>query len=596
MHEPVREAPGESRASKPGSPIAPRGRPWAWGCLAILGAAFVVGAYLISQIQLGECLLPPDRIGESQSVTATLDAEHPIVEQAFVVHFNAAALPTDLPADAVSIAFEPRWDTDPVSTFGGPLIPTASADRVTGMPESPTEPVASAVRVSFIRAATNVVEGRLGSPESIRNGITVAPAGTISPRCDLGSACDRAYRVRVDLPHPLVGGQLTFSWRIIATVHYEKHYAGCGPPEGARVALDADPPVLTGADERLLAGAPVMSETGTVVARHVVVRIDGAAGGSTTERPLAAAARLDVRGWDLPVKGFRDAGYSLWARVVPDDSLVPVADGWVGRSAGWFVGGTIDFPVLTDCAAASPCSRGYWVIFQAVGGSGFRPDQPVPNIGRFEWRIEATAMADRAAQPSAQLAVTVDDPLDPIAEAPTVDIGDIPVQIDDIDVPRWVEVTFTLGDRAAAAGALDPLVASLAIVHVQEQGVAIATHLEGDGATTTVSGYVNGEGWATFIAHPFDRCDRGATCQARLRLVGEIVSRGLGSGFQRETARLTWTVSLLGAPPGTTIAVGNPTDAGGLFGLLRNLELPLAVTLVLLGIVVLLRGRRLDRW
>jgi hypothetical protein len=538
------------------------------GLLLIVG---VVAFFWLFANSFGDCG-PPESRASSTSEMITLDAEHPFVEQRVAVHINADALPADLNPDAATL--EASWSVTPSATEPSGLVPSAP------------DPVASELQVTFVREDTGLAEPRIGIPETTPEGQrTEFNAPRIGLDCARGQACDRAYRVILSWAHPQDGRSLSIGWSISGIVSYEtRHYDRCGPPRLADVSLEAEPPVVGDANRYAHTELTPSNEQGIVVARHVNVRSDP--GGVRSEPPSATAwARVNVQ-----KAVAEDLAWRTWLRIVADDGTI-VADGPLGEAYGSTVDAIVDFPILDNCGQRATCERGYWLVFQSFASAPPFASESPGNLGEFAWSMEASATSVGGQSPPA-VSLSLDD--GPAGEPPSErEIGPISMTLAEIETSHSVEVTFTLARPPTAADGLDPLAASVAIIHAEGHGVGVLMRVEGEGAGP-LRGHANGDGRWNLIAHPFDGCQEEGPCEVAISLVAEYTGPQ-DYGSQEEGAEVEWSISLIGAPPDTGSVIGDVIVAPRPFGppiLLGGLIIVALVLASTAGLFMWIRHRR----
>jgi hypothetical protein len=511
--------------------------------LGVVVAAVVTIGYLLLIANFGDCA-PPERKSSSLPQMIRLDVEHPIAEQRAAVDINAEALPTDLPPDAVTIGLEPEWTVIAPGAPSGPGTGSDATNEQLG--------IGSELQVMFVREDLNQVGARIGVPETNPEAHGLIHFPRITLDCDRGQACHRAYRVVFVWPHPRQGMAVSVTWSVSATAAYAKAYATCGPPENARVALEAQPPVLGGVDRMRHAEAAARSEHGTIVARHITIRSETDSGTPGASLPAVAWARLNVR----EPAAEPDQAWSMWVRILDDHGAL-LADGPLGQAYSPIQDFTIDFPVPADCGGADSCERGFWLIFQSFATAPpLEPPLEPPDLGEFAWSIETTYETPPPLEPPSALVISIDKVPEDLA-ARSLMTSLIPVSLEQTDIPRSVEVAVAIDARPPHQEGLDPLAAALAIVHVDAHGPEVQTHVDGDGAGP-LRGYANGDGRINLIAHPFDGCAADGPCRGVIRLVAVSGSGHPTGAYAR--AQLTWSLTLLNAPAGTRFTVGAPID------------------------------------
>jgi hypothetical protein len=499
----------------------------------------------VALLLLAGCIGGPD-CGRSNEIVSTspsspssavLDAAHPIAEQRFTIHINADALPTTGTTDARLIVAA----RDP--------IPAPVASGATG---SPTVPPAIIPDVTIIRDDTDEIVPATRpwtGPSARFNAYALA---SVALDCPMGEACDRTYRVRFAAPSLQDGESVSPSWSIVVDLTYTGIDTYCGTPDHGAATVEASDPVSVPAHRSAFA-APVDHEEAPAafVARHVTVTADGAT-------PDAASLRLRVV--QAPRVDASDPFWRPWVRVLEDGSTTPSASTFVGGNpydGPSADGATLDIPVLGGCPEGDACRRGYWILFENIAAAPGWADalDPRPStLGQMSWSVAATSTFERAGESAPGLTVTMDE----LADGLRAD-GPLEAAADDVvlKAPTAIDAVFTVPGRPEPRNGLDPMAAAVVVVHVKGTGTALVTRLDGAGAEPG-EGYFNGDGTTNLVAHPFDRCPAAGPCTVTLRLIG--TSHVEKSGSKGTSGKLSWSVSVLGAPAGTTVTFGDPYE------------------------------------
>ena len=341
------------------------------------------------------------------------------------------------------------------------------------------------------------------------------------------------------------------SWSVVVDLAYTGIDTYCGMPDHGEATVEAIDPVSVPAARSAFA-MPVAHEEAPAafVAHHITVTSDG---------PTPDAASLRLRIVQAPREEASDPFWRPWVRVVEDGSTTPSASTFVGGNpyGSGPDGATLDAPVLAGCPQGDACRRGYWILFENIPAA---PEwatvlEPRPStLGRMSWSLAAAATYETAGETAPGLTVTVDDLADGLPED-----GPLEAAAQDVvlKAPTAIDAVFTVPGRPEPRDGLDPLAASLVIVHVKGHGLALVTRLEGDGAELG-EGYFNGDGMTNLVAHPFDRCPAAGPCTVTLRLIGTTLpERSESKGL---SGNLSWSVSVLGAPAGTSVTFGDPYE------------------------------------
>jgi hypothetical protein len=496
----------------------------------------------VALLLLAGCIGGPDCGGSNELTSsspthpssAVLDTAHPIAEQRVTIHVNADALPTET-TEARLVVVAPNPIPAPVAS---------------GATESPAPP-AIVPEVTIIRDDTGdiVPATRPWTGPSVRFASALA---SIPLDCPTGTACDRTYRVRFAAPSLQDGERVAPSWSVFVDVMYAGLDTACGMPDHGEATVETSDPVSVPAARSAFA-APVGHDEApaATVARHVTVTADGST-------PDATSLRLHVV--QAPRADQSDPFWRPWVRVLQDGSATPSASTFAAGRPYESLGpdgATLDIPVLGDCPQGDACRRGYWVLFENIPVVPAWPGSPEPRsstIGQMSWSVAATSAFERVGETKPRLTVTIDD----VAEGPPPE-EPLEAAADDVVLkgPTAIDAVFTIPGRPEPRDGLDPLAASVVVVHVKGTGTALVTRLEGDGAEPG-EGYFNGDGTTNLVAHPFDRCPATGPCTVTLRLVGTRHIEQHGS--QGVSGTLSWSVSVLGAPAGTTVTFGDPYE------------------------------------
>ena len=468
--------------------------------------------------------------------SAVLDVAHPIAEQRFTVHINADALPTTGTTDARIIVLAQRPIPAPVASgaTGSPAVPPIVPD-VTIIRDDTDEVVPASVPWTGQSARFNAYA-----------------LASVPLDCPLGEACDRTYRVRFAAPSLKEGESVSPSWSVLVDLAYTGIDTYCGMPDHGTATVEANDPVSVPAARSAFA-PPVAHEEApaALVARHVTVTSDG---------PSPDAASLRLRIVQASREEASDPFWRPWVRVLEDGSTTPSASTFVGGSpyGGESAdGATLDIPVLDGCPQGDACRRGYWILFENIPAAPERARvlEPRPStLGQMSWSLAAAATYEAAGETAPGLTVTVDDLADQLPSE-----GPLEAAADDVvlKAPTAIDAVLTVPGRPEPRNGLDPLAASVVVVHAKGHGTALVTRLEGDGAEPG-EGYFNGDGTTNLVAHPFDRCPAVGPCTVTVRLIGTTLPER--SGSKGLSGTLSWSVSVLGAPAGTTVTFGDPDE------------------------------------
>jgi len=232
--------------------------------------------------------------------------------------------------------------------------------------------------------------------------------------------------------------------------------------------------------------------------------------------------------------------------------------------------GFLDAPVLTDCAAGQACSRGYWFVVQAIPGDPHTVyDGVSTNFGRFTWDLHAVTFGSDDAAPG-PLTATLDDVA---LDAEIFTDSKVPggkFEVVERDRDRILPLTITLPDSVDPI-ARDRRIAAHLIVSVaaEERGASIDYVLGGPGVGASSASGSSGRTQTSLIGHPLDACTADG-CQLQLHARLSASSGSIGP-----RADVTWSVTLVGFPVGTTVTAGEPVD--GAAGPVP-LDIPLLVT------------------
>lgn len=495
----------------------------------LAGTVLVVGALTI----LAGCV---ECFGGSQTVyrdrdadKIVLDVEHPIAEQQVTLHINAGALPTAGKTEATLIVqADPDVRPNPASTSESEVVPefTLIRDDNEVMP------------IMIPAGGTSV-------------GYSGHAAMVIPLDCPMGADCDRTYRLRVAAPGMSAGQSLSAAWQVAVQITYTGVKGTCGTPNDAKVTVEATSPEAVPADRTAFADVVERQETvEPLVARHVTITSDAPPTGASLRLSQTLATDTERSSW------------TSWVRVIPDGSATPAASALLGRPTvqapdGWIV----DAPVLGDCPATGSCERGYWVVFQGWPDAG-GPSSAAQSTAQMTWTVAATATYPDGAQSAPGLRLTVDDLPDGLAPEVTLEQAADELPLKSNEITTAIDAVFTIPARPAITNGLGPLTASFVVVDLTGRADGLAPRLEGDGAEN-MTGFFRGDGAASLVAHPFDRCPATGPCTVTVRLVGAFRpdANGWSSG-----SRLLWSVSVWGAPPGTTVTFGSPYEIAGSTG------------------------------
>jgi hypothetical protein len=531
---------------------------------------------------VGACIGGPDcgLTGEIRSLpyddgaTAELDRADPVAEQRVTVRLNAAALPADSSFEATLLVLAPEGTSGP--------SPTPATTQI--VPVRPFEVTVISEDTGTIVPATASWDERL-----LGFGPVLA---SIPIDCPAGSDCERSYRVRVAAAHG-IDEAVSASWTVQARVTYSGVRTTCGIPGDPEADVETSAPVSLPSERIAISEAVGRDETGgQLEVRHMTV---------TAERAVAAASlRLSIVRPGLESE--EDPAWRQWVRVFADDGAAPLADTLVGPApyTGTALGGgTVDVPVLADCPRVGRCSRGYWIVFQSFAAAprwaARGPDTPPPSLGAMTWTASAIASFEVDVGADA-ISVTIDEDVSAGIDPDRMTTASLDeVTVSGGAAPTAVDITFQVPERIAEADGLDPFGPSVAIVHVRASGHALQVRLDGPGAGP-LTGYVNGDGATNLVAHPLDACPASGPCAAVVTLLAGGTLPW--SESDRGDGVLDVAVDLAGAPPGSTIAIGEPylLPASPATG-----EAPIApillgaVAAVLLVALLARRARRLAR-
>ncbi len=510
----------------------------------LLGFLIVAAAYA-----MGAC---PSPVVESEvpEASAILDAEHPVVDQVVRLTLRADALPADMEAGAARLLVRLDYPTRPEL----PAAPTP-ARRGADPPTNPRpEPHLSEVMVNVIDPVSGAAIGRSGLPETTINDSYRGDHPGIALDCPPQQACERSYLVRIALRDPLAVDPLPITWTTAVSLDYSRlQPVPCVPPVSA-VPISAGQPTLVSAAARRDATIAPHLEDGLTVARHVTLETGGSlprsdAGGSA-QNGQSVVGRVSVRGTDWP-----DADWRMWVRVIPDSGTVPVAEGLIGRLWERPHDGLVDVPLLTDCASGNPCTRGYWLVMQAIPGLSVFPLEGPPNIGRFTWRMDVMAVGTDGAVPRS-LSVRVDDLALDSSAVTRVEGANGSLHVGTLDRDRIVPLSIRLPVGSVSA---DHRIAGHVIAEMSADvsGGYLAYRWAGEAIGPSSAAGTSSLGSSTvgLIAHPLDPCPSG-TCDVQVRI---RLSRAGGSVGPQ--ADIDWSVTLVGFPVGTTVTAGEPIDS-----------------------------------
>jgi hypothetical protein len=405
--------------------------------------------------------------------------------------------------------------------------------------------------------------------------------------CRVGNSCDRTFRIRVAAQDLKPGQTLAFAWSVDARLRYSGVQGTCGTPDGATALIAASDPISIAASAAAFAPQVEEQESGgALAARHITITSDGPA-------PIASSIRLSIH---QPNDAPAETPWRPWIRVVADGSDVAAAEGSVGDQpyaySGAPNGGTLDLPVLGNCPASGACTRGYWIIFQSYAvapafDSAGKETSPA-GLGQLSWGVAATATYANPSATAPHLRLTVDNVAAALPTAVLEQAAD-PAKMSASPEPSSLEATFTLSERPGSEVGLDPLAASLVIVHVQAQLVSFGVHLEGDGAGS-LSAVFNGDGSINLIAHPFDSCPTSGPCTVHVRIVGPFSTDVHFT--PQDSQEIQWGVTVLGAPPGLTVSFAPRFDPAPSTGPSIEQVVALAWVLVLAVLGILIWRRR----
>jgi hypothetical protein len=537
--------------------------------------AYLAFAILLS-FAFRECIPSRTSDGVSKEFTTTLEAASPGFEQRVTVHVPAAGLPDQTRANAVTLNLDrvARPPVAPRSSSGTSPPPAASASAEVG----------SDVRIAFIREDTGDVVTRVTPPAFTADFSGRAALAAIPLDCVAGLDCDRIFRVVVSLPDGATERGDSISRAMRATINWG--FTDCaGPPYLGRPVVTVEPPLALGSDRIVSAGLPIRSAHATIVARHITV--------STASAPEAAYGHLFVRRRNPATP------WVPWLRIVADEGAPNVVDLPLAEPYGGANEHVVDFPILADCVPRVPCTRGYWVLIQAMPSLTYGGDlawHAEPDVGSIDWELGVVAVRAAGDGASAELAFSVDrEPAD-LAQAPIIATDTVVMGIDPA-VERIQDVTLHVPAFSRPDAGPDPLRAAYVVVNATGFGVAHGYHLEGDGAGPFRGG-ASGDSATALIAHPFDQCPATGLCDVVIRMVGVLTPNPNSS--MRGTPNVTWRLTLPGVPAGTTATVGpvqerRRTDGGGGGVPPPILLLAGAAAMALVLVVVRRFGRRTRR-
>ena len=548
-----------------------------------LGAVAVLLLVVATVTGTGACPEPVSRIVGEQA-SATLDAEHPVVVQRIAVSIPAAVLPLDPAPASVRLAILLTYPGQglPTDEFGGPR--SGPANPSPDVP--PSDPLLSVVTVRLRDDATGRIVPNIGAPESRIGANHANDQPSIALDCDLGRPCERDYAVILALTDPSASA-VTIVWQPVVLVEFPRDQL-CLPPQGGGITAVATAPLPAAARSDATTG--VRHESGaSTVARHVTISTPGGEPGPAADDPFkgggGAILRVSLHGADIP-----DRRWHAWVRVVPDTGATPIVEGLVHDDSLYPHDGFLDASVLTECPSAAPCARGYWIVIESVpSSSGPGSAALETNVGHLTWRVDVMSIASSGVLPGSLTAtVDTDRTLDPeVFERQAAGEGTFSASKTDRDliVPFFV----TLPD-AADRIPRDRRVAASMIVSLKAdtRSVSSVTYsFPGDSGsrTSSLAGIT-----PSLIAYPLDRCATG-TCQIDLHVRLSPIGSPLPAG-----ADVTWSVTLVGFPPGTSVRAGDAVDGPGPPAKVDVGQAGAILTLVVvIGGFVLLVGRRARR-
>ncbi len=548
-----------------------------------LGALLLV-LIVVAAVQADGACLDPVVDTEASHAMATLDAEHPVVEQEVTLTIGPEALPPDLAIDAARLVVRLGYPTRPEL----PAAPAPARPGADPPAELAPDPFTSEVTVSFIDLASGAAVARIGLPETTINDSYRQDHAAIPLDCLPQQACERTYLVRIALRDPAAADPLPITWTPTVRIDYTgQRPVPCVPPAWA-TKISAGEPSSVRASARRDASIEPQMENGQIVARHVTIEMAGARPAGS--RPVTVG-RLSIRGTDWP-----DSNWRMWVRIIPDAGTVPLLEGLVGRLWERPHDGFMDVPLLTDCPSDGSCGRGYWLIMQSIpAAAGAIPDGP-PNIGQFTWRMDVMSLGSGGVPPGDVSARLDDRALAPDAflgaEAASGSVG-----VGQADRDRIVPFTIQLPGDIADAVSDDQRLAGHLVIHgtAQAAGAHLGYRFAGAeiGASNVGRTTTQGSTGLTLIGHPLDACT-GRTCEFELRLRLDTSSGSIGPRVD-----IDWSATLVGFPVGSTLIAGEPIDGTSDP---VPIDVPRLVTLLTpfaaaaaIAIVLAARARRLRR-
>ncbi len=536
-----------------------------------LGAGFLTAATLAAAAAalLAGCGCGPTKQAtdayprEFGAVSLVLDAEHPMAEQRVSVHFNAEALPaTGVNSAQFVVSMRPASHGASASPGAAPLavppevtILSDETGQVLALPEQPTL--------------------RYMSPEWVRAAVPLD--------CPPGKSCDRAYRVRVAVPGLTTGQRVSVDWDVLGTVEYSGAAGECGIPNRAAGSAEATAPALIPAAQAAFAMPTEWQQVpGKLVARHLTVTSRGPAPGAASIGLSTAVQLQDHRllSWE-----------HFWVRVLADGATSPVVSQLVGKrlyvEGGLDIVARLDIPVLTDCPATGTCSRGYWIVIDDFDSGAEWPSAGLSaDPYQVDWTISGTAAYPHGGTTAPVLSVAFNDRANPLIPISTVDAAADPVTLTASSESVAIDATLFVPGHPPATAGLDPLAVAVALVDGSHHS-AIGTRIEGGSAGSVAGTLFLDTG--RFVEHPFERCPPAGPCTVTLRLIGDLRPRQLGSG--PDSATLSWTIQMVGAPLGTTVTFGRPYVLSPSLSLVIDLRIVVGLAAIVLVTIWQVRRR-----
>ena len=487
--------------------------------LLLLVSAAVV---LLATCIIEGCTVDHTTRGET-TVRFELDAERPVLTSRATISISADSFPGVLPGDLRV-----------TSAFDGP----------------------AGVLLTLVRTSTGDVLSTIGPPNGARLGVDW---------CDTAEPCEIDVTAIVEWLEP-EPGTLHAAWTFGAAITYPRSDERCGPPAGARVEAAATEPE----PGTHVAGAAIDGEGAVLEAtRHVSFELSAGGSGDALAANLAGVtASAELRVEAAPVEGDPARQYlpGAWLRITPDDGRPPVVDGPLAEGFMAAEPGAGVFPVLDGCDRL-PCRMGYWVQLLVYDPAG----RGTPaSMAPVRWSLRA-AVAELTPKPKApaRLAISVDDdaPRDQPPPLVAEGVGE-PFRIEPGRTQWTLTVAASVGARSLPPGLDDPARHARAFIVLQpmrdpdDQGeIWLADgHWIGDGvsnpiASTSAWGSPSGGEHPEVPGVPLGGCVRSVEpCSAT---TGLVVRHHESSFAEANASRFTvaWRWRVVGAPPGTTLAV-----------------------------------------